>query len=364
MSCLRGFLNAKSYGIDPKNYFNTLRSLVVRYDYLIFIGRFQPFHTGHESVVRKALSLSSKVIILVGSAYQPRTVRNPWDFSEREALIRLAFSQEENKRILIFPLLDYVYNNQLWIKSVQQIVAGVAHNNIASQAKIGLIGHKKDESSSYLSDFPQWDFVEASNYNNISSSEVRKSFFEDGEVRSDLLNSNIAIELEKFKKSDAYKQVKEEYDFVKKYKSAWDCAPYEPTFVTVDAVVIQAGHILLIERKAQPGRGLMALPGGFVNPKERLKDAVIRELREETRIKVPAPVLAGSITKEQIFDDPYRSARGRTITQAFLIELHGDKLPKVKGGDDAKSAFWVPFAEIKPEMMFEDHYHIIQAMVG
>ena len=108
----------------------------------------------------------------------------------------------------------------------------------------------------------------------------------------------------------------------------------------------------------------MALPGGFVNPKERLKDAVIRELREETRIKVPAPVLAGSITKEQIFDDPYRSARGRTITQAFLIELQGDKLPKVKGGDDAKSAFWVPFAEIKPEMMFEDHYHIIQAMVG
>jgi bifunctional NMN adenylyltransferase/nudix hydrolase len=135
-------------------------------------------------------------------------------------------------------------------------------------------------------------------------------------------------------------------------------------FITVDAVVVQSGHILLIERKAQPGKGLMALPGGFLDANETLKSAVIRELREETRIKVPAPVLAGSITKTQVFDDPYRSARGRTVTHAYLIELKGDKLPKVKGGDDAAHAFWVPFAEVKPEMMFEDHFHIIQALVG
>jgi len=74
--------------------------------------------------------------------------------------------------------------------------------------------------------------------------------------------------------------------------------------------------------------------------------------------------LAGSITKTQVFDDPYRSARGRTVTHAYLIELQGDTLPKVKGGDDASKAFWVPFAEVKPEMMFEDHFHIIGAMVG
>jgi bifunctional NMN adenylyltransferase/nudix hydrolase len=47
-----------------------------------------------------------------------------------------------------------------------------------------------------------------------------------------------------------------------------------------------------------------------------------------------------------------------------LIELKGEKLPKVKGGDDASKAFWVPFADVKPEQMFEDHFHIIQAMVG
>jgi len=335
----------------------------MKYDYLIFIGRFQPFHIGHESVIRKALALSDKVIVLVGSAYQPRTVRNPWDFNEREAFMRLAFSQEENRRILAFPLLDQTYNNQLWIKSVQQLVAGVVHNKIASKPKVGLIGHQKDASSFYLSQFPQWEREEVANYQNISSTEIRELYFS-GEEFTNSLNSNISMALEKFKSTKGFEQVQNEFHFVKKYKSAWGTAPYTPMFITVDAVVVQSGHILLIERKAQPGKGLMALPGGFLDEDETLKTAVIRELREETRIKVPAPVLAGSITKQQVFDDPYRSARGRTVTHAYLIELKDGELPKVKGGDDAAKAFWVPFAEIKPEMMFEDHFHIIGAMVG
>lgn len=335
----------------------------MRYDYLIFIGRFQPFHIGHEQVIRQALKLSDKVIVLVGSAYQPRTVRNPWDFNEREALMRSVFSSTENRKILTFPLLDYTYNDALWIKSVQQILGGVVHSKICSQPTIGLIGHQKDESSDYLTQFPQWERVEVENYENISSSDIREAYFSEGELHHGL-NTNVAIALEKFKKTKDYEQVSNEYHFVKKYKSAWDAAPYTPMFITVDAVVIQSGHILLIERKAQPGKGLMALPGGFLDGNETLKTAVIRELREETRIKVPAPVLAGSITKQQVFDDPYRSARGRTVTHAYLIELQGDKLPKVKGGDDAAKAFWVPFAEVKPEMMFEDHFHIIQSMVG
>jgi bifunctional NMN adenylyltransferase/nudix hydrolase len=335
----------------------------MKYDYLIFIGRFQPFHTGHESVIRQALQLSDKVIVLVGSSYQPRTVRNPWDFNEREKMIRCNFSDSENRRILTFPLLDYTYNNALWIKSVQQLISGITHNKIASKPKIGLIGHQKDNTSDYLTQFPQWQREDVPNYKNISSTDIRELYFGSKEI-SDGVSTNVAIELEKFKETNAYNQVANEYHFIKKYKSAWDNAPYAPMFITVDAIVIQAGHILLIERKAQPGKGLMALPGGFLAQDERLKDAVIRELREETRIKVPAPVLAGSITKKEVFDAPYRSDRGRTVTHAYLIELKGDKLPKVKGGDDASKAFWVPFAEVKPEMMFEDHYHIIGAMVG
>lgn len=77
------------------------------------------------------------------------------------------------------------------------------------------------------------------------------------------------------------------------------------------------------------------------------------------------PVLNGNIQSQTVFDDPHRSKRGRTITHAFFIHLPAETaLPKVKGSDDAKKAFWVPLAELNPVHMYEDHYFIIQRMVG
>ena len=122
----------------------------------------------------------------------------------------------------------------------------------------------------------------------------------------------------------------------------------------------------MVERRSLPGKGLWALPGGFINKKETLFDACVRELREETRLKVPEPVLKGSRHSQHTFDDPYRSARGRTITQVFYFQLKNDPkgLPKVKGGDDATKAFWLPLAELDSKKMFEDHHAIITKMVG
>ncbi len=150
-----------------------------------------------------------------------------------------------------------------------------------------------------------------------------------------------------------------EYQMVKKYKEAWKAAPFPPTFMTVDAVVVQSGHILLVKRGDMPGKGLWALPGGFLNQDETMLDGAIRELKEETKIKVPVPVLKGSIKGSKTFDAPNRSSRGRTITQAFHIDLGVGELPKVKGSDDAEKAFWVPFKDVKQEKMFEDHFFII-----
>ena len=73
----------------------------------------------------------------------------------------------------------------------------------------------------------------------------------------------------------------------------------------------------------------------------------------------------GCIQAHETFDDPNRSPRGRTITTAFLIHLKGQRaLPKVKGSDDAVHAEWVPIADLQANELFEDHYHIIQVMLG
>jgi bifunctional NMN adenylyltransferase/nudix hydrolase len=121
-----------------------------------------------------------------------------------------------------------------------------------------------------------------------------------------------------------------------------------------------------VQRKAAPGEGLYALPGGFLNQKERIIDGMIRELTEETRIKVPDKVLIGSIKNQHVFDHPNRSQRGRTITHAFHIELPPGPLPKVKGSDDAKSAAWWRISDINArwDELFEDHGDIISYFVG
>lgn len=348
-----------------------------KYDFLVFIGRFQPFHKGHLAVIEAGLEQSHQLIVLCGSAHQPRSVRNPWSVAERESMIRGALSPIDNSRVHVAPLMDIVYNDEAWVRNVQATVNGVvtAHHATPHKApKLGLIGHSKDQSSYYLNLFPQWTAVGVTNFQGISATPIREALFggEQEDTSSvalssiqEMLPDNVVAFFKQFCASDVYLNVRDEYDFVTQYKQAWNAAPYEPTFITTDAVVVQSGHVLMVKRKARPGKGLLALPGGFVNQQEKLVDACLRELREETRLKVPAAVLKGSIKSQQVFDDPFRSARGRTITHAFYIELQPNKeLPKVKGGDDAKHALWVPLADLNPNNLFEDHYFIIQEMTG
>ncbi len=346
------------------------------YDFAVFIGRFQPFHSGHLAVIKEGLAQASHLIVLIGSAHQPRSPRNPWTHEERESFIRACFSDSEGKRLTCLPLMDVPYNDELWVRNVQSSVAGIVtalHSIPHQPATIALIGHHKDHTGFYLNLFPQWGSLAVENYREISATPLREGLFTDGaESFLETLKQDTVIppaviaELERYIATNpAYGAMREEMAFIHRYKASWQAAPYQPTHVTVDAAVVQSGHILLIERRAYPGKGLWALPGGFVDPHEKLVDACLRELREETRLKVPLPVLKGSIKKQDVFDEPHRSARGRTITHAYYLELQpSQQLPKVKGGDDAKRARWVPLANLKPTEMFEDHYYIIQSLLG
>lgn len=339
-----------------------------QFDYLVFIGRFQPFHVGHKAVIDAALKQAQHVIILIGSANLPRSTRNSFTVAERTQMIKGAYTETEAKRIFCVGLDDALYNDNRWLKLVQEAVKSVT-GDISAKAnapKTGLIGHSKDSSSYYLSLFPNWQSVSVPNYQSLSATPIRDGFLMGAAPISERVPASTQQVMADFAKTDAYQHLQEEAWFIDKYKRQWASAPYPPTFVTVDAVVVQSGHILLIERRSVPGKGLWALPGGFVDGKETLLDACIRELREETRLKVPDPVLRGSRHSQHTFDDPYRSARGRTITQAFYFILKNDPngLPKVKGGDDAKLAFWLPLADLKAQDLFEDHYAIICKMVG
>ena len=331
---------------------------------LVLIGRFQPLHNAHLEIIKRATALTDQLVIITGSAAQPRTYKNPFTSAERAQMIKAA-TGGLSMRIYVEENVDTIYNDQAWAVRVQGIVS--KYRILGTTTAI--IGHKKDESSFYLDMFPQWGYVDVEEIAPLSAVNIRDLYFKRG-ANMDFIKGVVPQTtfdfLMQFKDTPEYEQIIKEREFVEKYKQQYASLPYPPIFSTADAVVIQSGHVLMIRRRAEPGKGLWALPGGYVNANtdKSVEAAMLRELREETQIKVPAPVLKGSIVRSKVFDAIDRSPRGRIITHAFHIVLPDGELPKVKGSDDAEKARWVPIAEVKSEDCFEDHYEILQHFVG
>ncbi len=341
-------------------------------DLLVFIGRFQPFHRGHKAVVDQALRRARALVMVIGSADAPRTARNPFTYDERVAMISAAYPDEVKAgKLLFLAQTDDGVSDERWAATLAFNVEMLVPDSIGV---IGLIGHKKDATSFYLSLFPQWESIGVTHYDNINATDIRNGLYEmpigswRGAFGLDVPEA-IMEWLEAWGKATfnggVLSQLRAEHEYLVDYRRQFSNKPYPPVFVTVDAVVTQSGHVLLVKRGAQPGKGLWALPGGFLEQHETIENGVLRELREETLIDLPDATLRALISDRRVFDDPFRSQRGRTITHAFHIELEPrPKLPKVKGSDDAVNAVWLPLREVRRDRMFEDHYSIIQAFTG
>lgn len=347
-------------------------------DFGVFIGRFQPLHIGHEHVIARTLEKVERLIVLVGSANVARDPRNPFTYAEREAMLRSAFRHEiAQGRLIIAPIDDRLYSDTAWVAQVQRQVRALIlehgnnhgfQNRGLKDFRVALTGYGKDASSYYLKLFPEWENLQIeSQYGTFSSSDVRARYFQRiPDVPGAILSAGVAEFLRAFMLGEPFRRLLEEAEYLAAYPAQWGPGP----FVTADAVVVQSGHILLVERGRAPGKGLLALPGGFVDPAERIRDAAIRELREETAIsdgkgQIPPAMLASFIedARTRVFDAPNRSLRGRIITHAFLFRLpERRKLFSVKGGDDAAHAQWYRFGDLAPDMLFEDHWSIIEEM--
>jgi bifunctional NMN adenylyltransferase/nudix hydrolase len=347
-----------------------------QYKTMVYIGRFQPVHRAHLETIHKAINLGEKLIIAVGSHKRPKTIKNPWTAEERIELMKKSISNYLNmdmkildKRISFIKVRDHVYNNNTWATELysKAIASGATQN-----ADTCLIGCMKDDSSFYLKMFPQWDLhsvpVVKSDNNILSATSIRDEMFEQKYLNPKDANvpGPVYETITEWINSPEGTELKKEYQFLQNYKKLWESAPFPPVFVTTDTIVIKSNHILMIKRKCNPGKGLYALPGGFVDQNETIRQSALRELKEETRIKVDKIILDRNIKDIEVFDHPNRSDRGRTITHAFVIDLGEGPLPEVKGGDDASGAQWVSFLDLNEieDQTYEDHFHIINKMVS
>lgn len=129
--------------------------------------------------------------------------------------------------------------------------------------------------------------------------------------------------------------------------------------VAVDAIVFgyqnNSLYVLFIQQKFGSNRSYWALPGGLVKNDESLKDAVGRELKEETNVEVNY--------FEQLFtfgDDIHRDSRNRVISIAYFALVDSSKL-EIKADTDAENVKWFPLNEI-PVLAF-DHDKMVAMAV-
>ena len=337
-------------------------------DAAVLIGRFQPVHHGHLALVREALARAPQVFIVVGSAYQARSPKNPFTWQERATMLRESLPETERHRVTVLPIRDH-YNERLWAQAVQQAVIA----RTGPQARIALVGHFKDASSSYLAAFPEWSLVRMQRQASMDANTIRDAYFGALPGMLDVALAPLADDvpgatrrwLATFSHTPQYTYLQEEWRMLRDYRASWAGAPYPPIFVTVDAVVLCQQQVLLIQRARAPGKGLWALPGGFLEPHDTLWQSCLRELAEETHCELPESTWRAALQQVRVFDHPDRSQRGRTITHVHRFDLGNASVPPVRADDDAALATWVPIYEIAAleDQFFEDHFHVVSQML-
>lgn len=330
------------------------------FPFVVVIGRFEPPHKGHMALFKKALEVGEQLIVVLGSHRSARSIKNPWTCAEREQMIWNHFQTEWGlgHRVQFVHMRDYLYNDGLWVADLQQKV-----REIVGQEKVALVGHFKDRTTTYLQWFPfKSEHLDYREYA-LDSTSIRHKFFSGDESWREDVPAAVAYIMAEFTAFPEFKVLQEDFQYVQRYRESWKDAPFPPTFVTVDAIILCSGHLLVVRRKAQPGKGTIAVPGGFINQFERIEDAMLRETKEETSIRVPREELRKHIIQSKVFDHPDRSLRGRTITHAYFIKLPDTgELPQVKGESDADKAWWMPVGDVilRGSEFFEDHPHMIE----
>lgn len=337
------------------------------YKLAVIIGRHQIPHAGHELLKRKALEIADQVVVILGSSFQARSPKNPFNWQERKEMILSTLTEDEKQRVECCPIRDY-YNDQKWNAEVKRIVSEYSSDDVV------LVGHKKvgDKDTYYLDSFDGWAYVGIESTYKINASQMRALYFEAENIDTSLssVNDLILPPVKQFLKAwssrPEYTELVKEHAKIKQQKALWKGSPYDVIFSTADAVVKMDSHVLLGKRKYHPGRGLWAIPGGFVEQHESVLHTALRELKEETEISLTHKRLLNDFKSVKVFDHPNRSCRGRFITHAHFFDLTVEVFPDIKAADDLQEVVWVAIDKLNSmeEQLFEDHFHILKQFLA
>jgi bifunctional NMN adenylyltransferase/nudix hydrolase len=341
-----------------------------RRDLAVLIGRFQPFHDGHLSLLKQALDVATRVVVVIGSAFQARSPKHPFDWEERAEMVRRALPASERKRVMFVPVRDY-FNETRWLAAVRH---GVAHalteHGLDKPSSTVLVGQLRDATREYLREFPEWSLKLGESIPVRRASAMRDALFAAPskavlELAGEIPAGTVDF-LREWSAQGPFEALRQEAALLREYEAAWAKAPYPPVLVTVDCVVKCQDKVLLIQRGQAPGKGLLAVPGGFLEQRETTLQAALRELEEETHLALPPATLRACLRANDVFDQPDRSQRGRTITHGHFFDLGERDLPALQADDDAAAAEWTPIAQLREreDRFLDDHFQMLDHYLG
>lgn len=143
-----------------KNYHLNKECMVIA----LFIGRFQPFHSGHLKAIKKILCECDNIIIGIGSSQEKNTLANPFSAKERHEMIYQIMKKEGIKKYEIIEIPD-INNHEGWVDHVRTIVYknGKEFQVIYTGSELTRALFRKQDYK--VEDLPRYD--------NISSTEIR-----------------------------------------------------------------------------------------------------------------------------------------------------------------------------------------------
>ena len=366
----------------------------------VYIGRFQPFHKGHKAIIDltvKMMKPGDTFTIIIGSADQQETERNPLSVSQRKEMLSIEL---EGYPVTISTINDSPYNYDLWVEhlctQLLEVRSAEYKNFLADQenflqkfSNICIVGMENVEEYveritkyyNYHLGINSHVFSELDTQTSVHGSSIRafiraddgrcsKRFYSD---IKDFVSEKVLAYL---KTVDFPLIAYNAYVNGINYAASTGCK-YNSCFMTVDNIVFDkfVNKVLLIRRK---DNDKLAIPGGFAEPYMNMKDNALRELEEETSIT--AKMLKDAFVKidesePALIDAPYRDPRSshkcNFVSAVYIwqskVNAFKNFLPYVKAGDDAANAVWLSKEECEnlPAWCFHaDHKKILCKLLG
>ncbi|MFQ5405803.1 MAG: nicotinamide-nucleotide adenylyltransferase [Candidatus Micrarchaeia archaeon] len=132
-------------------------------DRALFVGRFQPFHNGHLNCLTRILSKHDEVVIVIGSAQENFTAKNPFTVGEREEMIASTLKANDLYDKCFITAVPDTHEAALWAKRVLSYAPKVGKNAYSNNSWVSLLLREEGLTVHKLS-----------NYKGIRATKVRR----------------------------------------------------------------------------------------------------------------------------------------------------------------------------------------------